>query len=268
MPENESDLKWIKEGLRISHYPFFIIGMGSNLLVSDDGLDAVVIKTTKVSTQILERGETLEVGSSVSVTSLLREAAKRGFSGFELLTGVPGSVGGVIYMNAGTHLGEAKDVLIATRSFRLKSEEDWVERTGKELKFDYRKNFFIQDDEVLFSSLWKFTRKEPAEVKAIIDETLARRKSSQPLEYPSCGSVFKNPLPRRAWEVIDSLGLRGKRIGNAAFSEKHPNFIVNLGQAKADDVWNLIALAKREAKERLGVELHEEVRMLGNFPSH
>lgn len=268
IPEGESDLFWLKERFKNNPFSYFILGMGSNLLVSDDGIPSLVIKTTKLCFDFQETQKNeWRVGASISVTTLLREAAKRGLSGFESLIGIPGSVGGVIYMNAGTHLGEAKDTLIATRSFLLESAEDWIERNKSDLKFEYRKNHFVRSDEILFSSTWMCTSSSPELVKKTIDETLARRKSTQPLEYPSCGSVFKNPHPKRAWEVIEKIGLRGHRIGNAAFSEKHPNFIVNLGGAKANDVWELIRLAKNRAKSELGIDLQEEVRFLGNFPA-
>lgn len=264
-PECKEDLSLLKTCLTLHPHPYLFLGMGSNVLVSDSGTTSIVIKTSKICFDLDETGGFLNVGSSVSVTTLLRESAKRGLSGFESLTGIPGSVGGVIFMNAGTHLGEAKDGLVGTRSFLFEGKEDWVNRSGDELQFEYRKNHFIRPDELVYSSTWKFTRKDPAEVKRVIDETLTRRKSTQPLEYPSCGSVFKNPHPKKAWEVIESLGLRGKKIGNAAFSEKHPNFIVNLGGALAQDVWDLIQLAKKEAREKLGIELQEEVRLIGEF---
>jgi len=202
----------------------------------------------------------------VAVSSLLRRAAQEGWSGFECLAGVPGSMGGVVVMNAGTHLGEARDRILSVESFDLESltTRTW---SREEMSFEYRKNLFLPPHHIVLNVTWKVELADPATVKKTIDGTLERRKSTQPVDYPSCGSVFKNPYASgmRAWEVMDRLGLRGHQIGKAQFAEKHSNFIINLGNARAEDVRALIELAKRRAREELGVTLEEEVKFLGTF---
>jgi UDP-N-acetylmuramate dehydrogenase len=144
------------------------------------------------------------------------------------------------------------------------SNREW---TRGEMEFEYRRNRFLPGDAVVTWVEWKVRKLEPAFVKKVIDETLERRKSTQPVDYPSCGSVFKNPRESglRAWQVVDQLGLRGHRIGQAQFAEKHSNFIINLGSARASDVRSLIELAQNRAKAELGVTLEEEVKFLGRF---
>src|SRR5690606_29273091 len=145
-------------------------------------------------------------------------------------------------MNAGTHLGEAKSALSSVEAFDLFDGPKTFET--KDLRFEYRKNLFLNPSSIVTSSVWNIKKEDPATVKAVISDTLQRRKSTQPLEFPSCGSVFKNPPGKKAWEVIDALKLRGFQIGKAQFSEKHPNFIVNLKGAQASDVLALINLAQ------------------------
>ena len=262
IPKSVADLQWIQELIAQTSVRYFILGLGSNILVADAGFAGLVIKTSRIDISIGLTGTLLRVGSGVAVSSLLRRAALEGWSGFEMLTGVPGSMGGVITMNAGTHLGEAKDRIRRVETYHLGTGATRVIE-GSELRFEYRKNLFLDPAEVITHSEWEITLSEPAKVKVVIDETLARRKASQPTEYPSCGSVFKNPQGIHAWQVIEKLQLRGYRIGNAQISEKHPNFIVNLGGALASDVKELIELVKARAQAELGVEMHEEVKFLG-----
>ncbi|MFL5814124.1 MAG: UDP-N-acetylmuramate dehydrogenase, partial [Bdellovibrionia bacterium] len=211
----------------------------------------------------------LKTGGSVAVSSLLRRCAQEGLGGLEFLTGIPGSIGGVAVMNAGTHLGEAKDALRSVEIIPLSGEGAGTRKkfSRDELKYQYRKNLFLPAGCVVWQTEWQVRAEDPAQVKAKIDETLARRKSTQPIDYPSCGSVFKNPKSSgmSAWQVVDKLGLRGHQIGDAQFAEKHSNFIINLDRAKAADVRALIELAKSRAQSELGITLEEEVMYVGRF---
>lgn len=270
VPKSLADLQWLAERIQETGIPYFILGAGSNLLVSDDGFRGLVVRMTKLAAAIEELPSEsaqeirLRVGSGVMVSTLLRKASQMGWAGLEFLAGVPGSVGGTAVMNAGTHLGESKDRLMRVEVFSLKSRSvSFFEKD--QLQYSYRKNHFLMEDAVVLSVDYQVTRESPEKVKAKIDETLLRRKNSQPVELPSCGSVFKNPKDsgKHAWQVIEQLGLRGHRIGDAQFSEKHSNFIVNLGKARASDVRALIDLAKTRAKQELQIELEEEVKYLG-----
>jgi UDP-N-acetylmuramate dehydrogenase len=285
-PKSIGDLQILAQGIAETGIPFFILGMGSNLLVADAGIPGLVIRATKLNlemkldpTQNAGR-QVLRTGGSVAISSLLRRASQEGWGGLEFLTGIPGSIGGAVRMNAGTHLGETKDRLIAVEAYSFEQLAN-TGNSGPEscrpelfkdeaLRFEYRKNLFLPKNTLVYAAEWAITKSDPAQVKATIDQTLSRRKATQPIDYPSCGSVFINPKfpgPKSAglhsWQVIDQLGLRGHRIGNAQFSEKHCNFIVNLGGAKASDVKNLINLAKSQALSKLGITLEEEVIYFG-----
>jgi UDP-N-acetylmuramate dehydrogenase len=275
-PKTEDDLKWLARGIEATGIPYFVLGAGSNILVSDQGFDGLVIKLGRVNLDISASDDPshagmkiLKTGGSVAVSSLLRRCAQEGLGGMEFLTGVPGSIGGVVVMNAGTHLGEAKDALRGVEIIPLSGDGAGTRKkfSGDELKYQYRKNLYLPSGCVVWQAEWQVRAEEPAQVKAKIDETLARRKSTQPIDYPSCGSVFKNPKSSgmSAWQVVDQLGLRGHRIGDAQFAEKHSNFIINLDRAKAADVRALIELAKSRALSELGITLEEEVMFVGRF---
>lgn len=276
VPRSITDLQWLTEAIRSTGIPLFIMGKGSNLLVSDSGFDGLVVRTHRLNLEIEKRGASqndtsfsVRTGASVANSTLLRKAAQEGWKGLEFLTGIPGAVGGAVFMNAGTHLGESQERLLKVKYFPLledkKGSGDLCTKEGDALKFTYRKNLFLPAGALVYSAEWRVEQGDPAEVKALIDQTLARRKATQPVDFPSCGSVFKNPKEwgLSAWQVVDRLGLRGYRVGAAQFAEKHSNFILNLGGAKASDVRALIELAKSRAKSEWGIILEEEVIYLG-----
>jgi UDP-N-acetylmuramate dehydrogenase len=270
LPKTTEDLIFLARWIQEKAVPFQILGLGSNYLVSDQGYEGVVIKLTRINLGIESQSTNgLTTGASVAVSTLLRKAALEGWGGLEFLAGIPGSIGGVIAMNAGTHLGEAKDRVKSVSAVQIFGEKagELIEYTGTALQFEYRKNLFLPQGAVVTHCVWNIEPTAPSSVKQSIDETLARRKASQPVDFPSCGSVFKNPraFQKHAWQVIDQVGLRGHRIGDAQISEKHSNFIVNLGAASAQDVRALIDLAKRKVLDELGIPLEEEVKFLGQF---
>jgi UDP-N-acetylmuramate dehydrogenase len=273
-PKSLEDLNWLRKGIEETRIPFFILGKGSNILVSDQGFAGLVIRTHQVNLETIEvpggaEGNSflLRTGGSILISSLLRKTAQEGWSGLEFWTGIPGSVGGAIVMNAGTHLGETKERLVRVESYSLEHGSKWGPHVfqGNDLKFQYRQNLFLPPGHLIWSADWRMEKADPNQVKALIDSTLQRRKATQPIDYPSCGSVFKNPKSSgiNAWQVIEKLGLRGHQEGQAQFSEKHPNFIINLGGAKASDVLALIRLAQSRAAVELGIELEEEVIFVG-----
>jgi UDP-N-acetylmuramate dehydrogenase len=271
IPKTKDDLIWIARGLQQTGQQFCIFGLGSNFLVSDLGFQGVVIKSSRLALDVERLGQNLiRIGSGVSVASLLRKCTQEGWGGLEFLTGVPGSIGGAVTMNAGTHLGEASSRLRKVVTVNLSRSGVVREYSGEELVYQYRKNHFLSPGEFVWETEWEITSSSPAEVKALVDMTLARRKQSQPVDFPSCGSVFKNPKSSglHAWQVIDRLGMRGKKCGDAQVAEKHSNFFINLGQAKAQDIRTLIEEAKERAKLELGITLEEEVKYLGEFPGY
>jgi UDP-N-acetylmuramate dehydrogenase len=265
-PRSLDDLALIHRGIHETRSKFFILGWGSNLLFSDAGYRGVVVRMKYLFSEIDESEPgILKVGASVGGSTLLRKAQECGFGGLEHLTGIPGSVGGMIAMNAGTHLGEMKKSCRLVRSIDLVHETlDIREHIVRDESFSYRKNHFLTPSELVISGELKYFKEDPSLVKKTIDELYQRRKQTQPVDYPSCGSVFMNPREAglHAWQVVDRLGLRGHRIGNAQFAEKHSNFIINLGGATALDVKTLIDLAKSRAQSELGIILREEVKWI------
>jgi UDP-N-acetylmuramate dehydrogenase len=263
VPRTRADLEWLAQGIAATRIPYFLLGLGSNLLVADAGYRGLVIRMSRLDLEIESVNPGIvRAGASVAVSTLLRRASQEGWDGLEILAGVPGSVGGVVRMNAGTHLGETKDRLAGVTAFSFETGR-FQDYGADQLRFSYRRNLFLKPGEAVISARWAVTPADPAAVKAKVDDTLARRKATQPVDFPSCGSVFKNPPGDHSWAVIDRLGLRGHQIGDAQISKKHANFIINLGKATAADVRGLIDLAKRRAAAELGIQLEEEVIYLG-----
>lgn len=262
-PSGASDLEKIYELLKKDPQPIFFLGLGSNLLVSDDGFRGVIIKTQKLCLDWDLVDGFISLGASLPITTVLRKAWELGVSGLEFLAGIPGSVGGTVFMNAGTTLGEVKD--------RIQSVDVFSFETGRmktlelPLQYEYRKNLFLKQKDLVVRVKYQIEKGDPAFIKTTIQSLLDKRKQNQPVDMPSCGSVFKNPKPLHAWQVIDRLGLRGHRIGGAQISEKHTNYIVNLGNARATDVKTLIDIVKSRALAELGIQMEEEVRYLGFF---
>jgi UDP-N-acetylmuramate dehydrogenase len=248
--------------------PYFVLGWGSNLLFSDQGYRGIIIRMKHLFTELEEiTPGILRVGASLGASSLLRVASEKGYGGLARFTGIPGSIGGMIAMNAGTHLGEMSDVVMKTEWVNLTEDLEVLtvhSRIHEKGDFSYRRNHFLKSGDLITHAEIHFEKAQPNEVKHQIDELYQRRKATQPVEFPSCGSVFMNPKESglRAWEVVEKLGLRGHRIGNAQISEKHPNFIVNLGGARAVEVLQLMDLIKTRAQTELGIEMHQEVRVL------
>ena len=268
-PRTLSDLEKVHQILRATHAPFFVLGWGSNLLFPDDEYPGVMIRMKHLNTGVEEvRPGILRVGASLGANSLLRVAGERGYGGLSRFTGIPGSIGGMITMNAGTHLGDMSEVLRRTEWVNLSEDSDRLTLRSRDHQspadFSYRRNHFLKEGDLILHAEIAYVPEDPAIVKAEIDTLYQRRKSTQPVEYSSCGSVFMNPLDSgmRAWEVVDRLGFRGRRRGGAQVSEKHPNFIINVGGATAKDVRGLIEEIREAARATLGIELHEEVRIL------
>lgn len=264
IPETTEELLAVLSALRASGEKCFVLGLGSNLLVSDHGFEGTVIKMNRFDVSVTdEGGGVVHTGAALGVFPFLRRAASAGWGGLEFLAGVPGSVGGAIAMNAGTHLGETRDRVVEVR---------WCDAAGQvhvtrgaALRFGYRKNLFLTEGACVLSALWRVDSADPAQVAREIGAVLERRKQTQPVDLPNCGSVFMNPPGHKAWEVIEKLGLRGERRGGAQISEKHANFIVNHGDAKAADVVALMDLVIARARDELGITMEPEVRRLGLF---
>lgn len=263
-PENIEELKSVSKFIQSRKLKYFVLGAGSNVLFDDKGFDGLVLQTAKLDRTLSQTGDQLEIGASIMVIQVLRHCMLEGLAGFEFLVGVPGNMGGVMYMNAGTARGDVAGNIVELTAFDLATGTE-RKIPKSELKYSYRKQHFLKKGEIILRGRFQGCPVEPKRVQDDVQRLLLARKKSQPIDKPSCGSVFKNPDPVKgmhAWQLIDQAGLRGHRIGNAQISELHTNFIVNLGGATAADVKALISEAKRRVKEKFGVELEEEVRIL------
>lgn len=242
--------------------PLFIIGRGSNILASDDGVEGVVVMLGRDFRKFSVDADngTIVSGSGVLLSAIVQEALRCSLEGMEFAVGTPGSIGGALKMNAGS----ATD-WIGSRVASVVSMNDsgaLVRRDGKDVEWGYRTTSFPPNEAILECEL-ALKAGDARLIKAKMEASLNKRRKSQPLDLPSCGSVFRNPEGCSAAKMIDELGLKGTTCGCAQISEKHANFIVNIGGAKAADVLYLIDLAKVKVKEAYGKELSTEVRFLG-----
>ena len=240
----------------------FILGNGSNLLISDDGIKGrPVIQIGKGFDFIRKIGEnTLEIGAGTNLTAACRFALNESLSGLEFAFGIPGSCGGAAYMNAGAYGGEMKDVLVRVNHMDMKGNIGYFE--GDELDLSYRHSVYSKGGYVITSVEVELIKGDFSEIEAKMKDLIGRRKDKQPLEYPSAGSVFKRPEGYFAGALIEQNGLKGKRIGGAMVSEKHAGFIINYDNATTTDVVNLIRHCQAVVKENSGVELETEIKII------
>jgi len=247
---------------------FFPLGNGSNLLISDLGVRGVVIHLTGEFKEIRWQEEDLrawvEVGAAYVVTQLVREAARLGYEGLEFAEGIPGTVGGALIMNAGAYGSEIEKVVDRVSGVTGDGHPFQVGR--EEMTFSYRDSHLPQGT-IVTQVRMRLKKTEPTVVNAKVRDLVAKRKASQPSGYPNSGSMFRNPPGDYAGRLIEAAGLKGARVGQAQISPKHANFIVNLGGAAAEDVRQLMELARTQVQSKFAVELNPEVRMVGEWPS-
>jgi UDP-N-acetylmuramate dehydrogenase len=245
--------------------PITIIGAGSNLLISDDGLEGLVICTRHLrGIKFDEQTGQVTAAAGEPVARLAMQVASHGWAGFEWAVGIPGTVGGLVVMNAGAQGGCAADCVVEVQTVTLTGETKLI--YPQDLDFSYRTSALQESPYLVTGATLKFqTGGQPEAIAADTEEKLKARHSTQPYHLPNCGSVFRNPLPQFAAKLIQDAGLKGYQIGNAQISELHANFIVNLGNAKAQDIFSLIEHIKTVILDRYGVVLETEVKMLGNF---
>jgi UDP-N-acetylmuramate dehydrogenase len=246
----------------------FIFGSGSNVLVGDGGFRGVAIENHHTAIEGPAQngaGYKVRAGSGVSFATLARRVSGAGYAGIEWACGIPGSLGGAVVTNAGAYDHALSDVLVAARLGNERGEV--IELTPAELSLSYRNSAFTRGklkDEIVLSVDLRVQQGDAEALKAQVREFDRQRKAAQP-PGRNCGSVFKNPPGRSAWELVDAAGLRGHRIGNAQISELHSNFILNLGDAAARDVVALIRLAQERVREQTGTRLETEVMFIGEF---
>lgn len=261
-PDNCNELTVILDCCKKLGIVPFILGNGSNLLVSDAGIiNRPVIQIGKGFDFIRKIDETtIEIGAGTNLTAACRFALGESLSGMEFAFGIPGSCGGAAFMNAGAYGGEMKDVLVKVNHIDINGNLGCF--SGDELDLSYRHSAYSCGGYIITSIVVKLTKGDYNEIEAKMKDLIGRRKNKQPLEYPSAGSVFKRPVGYFAGGLIEQSGLKGKRIGGAMVSEKHAGFIINYDNATTEDVVNLIRYCQKTVKEKFGVELETEIRII------
>lgn len=264
VPEDEEDLKRGVAFAKEKGIPCFILGNGSNILVSDKGIRGVVIHLEKPSFRKINfYKNTLTVGAGVKTGTVLHEMVEKDFGGIEFLAAVPGTMGGVFFMNAGTYLGEISS---ATEEIRFLDESLKSKTLPKDaLGFHYRKSIFQEKSWIIVEGKLSLTPGTGKEAQAKITEIFDRRRKTQPLGLASAGSAYKNPPGHSAWKLIEDAGLRGFSIGDAAVSDAHSNFIINKNQASASDMLRLMRHVQEKVREKSGILLQPEVRLVGQW---
>ena len=242
--------------------PLTVMGNGSNLLISDDGIPGIVMNLESGLHGISAHNGVVNAESGIRIGKFVDFCIQQGLAGVEMLAGIPGTIGGAVVMNAGAYGGETSDHLIDVEVLR---GETIVKVAKADCGFSYRRSGFQKD--IVLSARFALPAGSIAEMLKRRRELLLKRNESQPLNLPNSGSVFKNPAGKYAAQLVDQCGLKGTRIGNAQISEKHGNFIVNLGDASANDVVGLITLERARVKEQFGITLEAEVKLMG-FPAN
>lgn len=260
VPKNSQQLKAVINKANELNLPVFVLGKGSNLLVSDSGIEGVVISMLGLN-EIEVNGDEITAGAGVSVAALCVAALNNGLSGLEFAYGIPGSVGGGLYMNAGAYGGEFSDTVI--KAEYLSYEGELVTVDAKDMALGYRTSIFKQNGGIILSATFKLKQGESQKIKAAMDDFMDRRKTKQPLEYPSAGSTFKRPTGYFAGALIEQNNLKGVSVGGAMVSEKHAGFVINYDNATANDVKGLMAKIQKTVKENNGVELEPEIIFVG-----
>ncbi len=261
-PKNLEELIDLIKYLRDNSIKYMVLGNGSNTIFSSKEYDGVIINLNNINDMKID-GEKIYVEAGYQLIKLSMDALNNSLSGLEFAAGIPGNIGGAIFMNAGAYKSDMSE-LVETVTF-LDENLELKTLKNEELDFSYRKSIFQKNNYIIISTVLKLNKGDKEEIKALMDKRKARRLESQPLEYPSAGSVFRNPSEDIfAGKLIEDLGLKGYKIGGAKISEKHANFIINDGDATGEDIKALIDLVKAKVKEKYNIDLHVEQRFI-NF---
>lgn len=261
LPQDEEDVGTAISFCRQRDIPLFIFGVGSNLLVRDGGIRGVAMKLGENMDQVEVSGEEIQAQAGVKISALARIAAFHSLSGLEFAEGIPGSLGGALVMNAGAYNGDMQAVVVEARA--ISPEGSIKTFKNEDMKFGYRQSIFQSNGYTIISAGLKLVTGNRKEIEERMLEFARRREEKQPLDKPSAGSTFRRPPGFYVGPMLEELGLKGYQLGGAQVSSKHAGFIVNNGNATAKDVLNLIALIQQKAKDRFGVDLQPEIRVVG-----
>lgn len=262
-PHSTEELQKILQICRENKMEFFILGNGSNLLVSDKGYRGVVIQLWKNFSDIETEDNTITVKAGALLSKVAAEALEESLTGMEFASGIPGTMGGAVMMNAGAYGGEMKDIIREVTV--LTREGELLTLSKEEMNFGYRTSVVKEKGYVVISAELQLRKGDREEIRKVMDELKERRVTKQPLDMPSAGSTFKRPEGYFAGKLIMDAGLRGFSVGGAQISEKHCGFVVNKGDATAADVLGLIGEVQKRVQEKFGVALEPEVKFLGEF---
>lgn len=262
-PSTKEQIREILHICQEEKTPYFILGNGSNLLVSDQGFDGVVLQVYKNMNQVTVEGEHLRVQAGALLSATARKALEAGLTGMEFAAGIPGTMGGAAVMNAGAYGGEMKDILESVTV--LTPEGEQKELNNEELQLGYRTSVVKEKGYIVLEAVLSLKKGDPEAIKSRMDELKEQRVTKQPLEYPSAGSTFKRPEGYFAGKLVMDSGLRGYQVGGARVSEKHCGFVINAGGATAKDVRTLMENVRDIVYKKYGVTLEPEVKFLGEF---
>lgn len=262
-PDRVEQVQKILEVCKEEELPYFILGNGSNLLVSDEGFRGVVIQIYKNINQIQVEGERIRAQAGALLSSIAKKAAQAELTGMEFASGIPGTLGGASMMNAGAYGGEMKDILASVTV--LTPQGEVLVLDSSQLHMGYRSSVIREKGYIVLEAQLSLEKGDQEQIQAKMDDLKERRVSKQPLEYPSAGSTFKRPEGYFAGKLIEDTGLRGYQVGGAKISDKHCGFVINTGDATAADVVQLIRDVQDKVYEKFQVRLETEVRFLGEF---
>lgn len=257
------EIRWAIAVCREEGLPWFVLGRGSNLLVGDRGFRGVVLSVYREFQGIETEQETVRVKAGTLLTTLTGKLLEESLTGMEFASGIPGTVGGAVMMNAGAYGGEMKDIVREVTV--LTPEGEILCLSAAEMKFGYRTSVVKEKEYIVLLAVLELKKGDPEEIRRKMQELKAKRVEKQPLEYPSAGSTFKRPEGYFAGKLIMDAGLAGARVGGAQVSEKHCGFVVNTNNATAADVRELMSRVQKTVEEKYGVRLEPEVRFLGEF---
>ena len=261
MPKDAEELKDAIGILRKYNMPVMVIGNGSNLLVRDKGIRGAVIQIYSRMADIAVDGEIIEARGGALLSAVAAKAADAGLTGMEFASGIPGSIGGAVVMNAGAYGGEMKDVLVSVDVLTKDLEVKTI--PVGELELGYRHSVVPEAGYIVLGARMKLEKGDDAAIRGRMAELAEQRREKQPLQYPSAGSTFKRPAGYFAGKLVQDAGLKGKTIGGAQVSEKHSGFLINIGGATAQDILDMIAFCQKEVKDQFGVTLETEVKIVG-----
>ena len=262
-PKNYEELSWVLKCCAKYEMPCYIMGNGSNLLVSDQGYRGVVIQLFRQLNDIQCEGNVIRAQAGALLSAVANRALEEKLTGFEFAAGIPGTLGGACVMNAGAYGGEMKDVLKSVTVLTREGERITLQKN--ELELGYRTSIIAKKNYIVLEAEIELEAGDAEEIKAVMDDLKERRTTKQPLEYPSAGSTFKRPEGYFAGKLIQESGLQGFQVGGAQVSEKHCGFVINKDQATAADIAELIRQVQDRVEEKFGVRLETEVKRLGEF---